>query len=374
MNILVAGDYCPQNRVAQSFDNDEFSLCLSEIKPILENVDYSIVNFESPITKGGEKTLQKFGPNLRCSSKAISAIKWVGFNCVTLANNHFLDYGEEGVCNTLEELRIHSLDYVGGGQNLSDASKILYKIIEGETLAIINCCEHEFSIASENSAGSNPLNPVQQYYAIQDAKQKADRILLIVHGGHEHYQLPSPRMKETYRFFIDAGADVVVNHHQHCFSGYEVYKNKPIFYGIGNFCFDKRECDKQWTEGYCVIIEFNNSVNFKLIPYIQCRDSAKVSLMKGDDLLEFDSELDHLNKIIANHVLLNKHFEDLSRKMQKALWSSYEPYSGKVLNHLFAHGFLPSLFGKSRKIKALNFVECESYHDLMIDSLKKQTK
>lgn len=52
-----------------------------------------------------------------------------------------------------------------------------------------------------------------------------------MHGGHEHYQLPSLRMQETYRFFIDAGADVVVNHHQHCFSGYEIYNNKYIFMG-----------------------------------------------------------------------------------------------------------------------------------------------
>jgi poly-gamma-glutamate synthesis protein (capsule biosynthesis protein) len=45
-------------------------------------------------------------------------------------------------------------------------------------------------------------------------------------------------MVETYRFFIEAGADAVVNHHQHCICGYEVYKGKPIFYGLGNFCFD----------------------------------------------------------------------------------------------------------------------------------------
>lgn len=43
-------------------------------------------------------------------------------------------------------------------------------------------------------------------------------------------------MQEIYRFFVDIGADAVINHHQHCYSGYEVYKEKPIFYGLGNFC------------------------------------------------------------------------------------------------------------------------------------------
>ena len=58
-------------------------------------------------------------------------------------------------------------------QHSTEASKILYKEIAGMTLAIINCCEHEFSIATEKTAGSNPLNPIKQYYAIKEAKEKA---------------------------------------------------------------------------------------------------------------------------------------------------------------------------------------------------------
>ena len=101
----------------------------------------------------------------------------------------------------------------------------MYKRKDGETLAIINCCEHEFSIADDDSAGANPLNPIQQYYKIKEARLNADYVLVIVHGGHEMYQLPSLRMVDTYRFFIDAGADAVVNHHQHCFSGYETRRS-----------------------------------------------------------------------------------------------------------------------------------------------------
>ena len=51
---------------------------------------------------------------------------------------------------------------------------------------------------------------------VEEAKKKADFVLVIVHGGSEHFQLPTPRMQATYRFFVDAGADAVVNHHQHC--------------------------------------------------------------------------------------------------------------------------------------------------------------
>ena len=165
MKILIAGDYVPRGRLAPLVKEGNFEAIFGEIKEFLCSVNYSIVNFECPVIKGGEKPILKQGPNLQCADNGVEAIKWAGFDCVTLANNHFLDYGKEGVENTLKACEKYGIDTVGGGMNLLDASKILYKEIEGKTLAIINCCEHEFSIATENTAGSNPLNPIQQYYA-----------------------------------------------------------------------------------------------------------------------------------------------------------------------------------------------------------------
>ena len=66
------------------------------------------------------------------------------------------------------------------------------------------------------------------------------------------------RMKELYHYFVDAGADVVINHHQHCYSGYEEYKGSPIFYGLGNFLFDNSDFRPQpWNEGYLVELDFS---------------------------------------------------------------------------------------------------------------------
>ena len=282
MKLLISGDFCPRYRVTEKFEKGDYESILGDVKNIISEADYSIVNFECPVTKGDEKPIEKCGPNLQCSEKGIEAVKWAGFDCVTLANNHFLDYGKEGVKHTLEACKKYGIDTVGGGLSLHEASKTLYKDIDGKTLAIVNCCEHEFSIATDETAGSNPLNPIQQYYAIKEARAKADHVLVIVHGGNEHYQLPSPRMQETYRFFVDAGADAVVNHHQHCYSGYEIYKGKPIFYGLGNFCFDlKEKQDSIWNEGYMVLLDITEKeTKTECIPYLQCNDEAKVSLLK----------------------------------------------------------------------------------------------
>lgn len=82
----------------------------------------------------------------------------------------------------------YGIDTVGAGKNLKEASKVFYKQIGDQLLAVINCCEHEFSIATEHEAGANPLNLIQQYYQIKEAREKADNVLVIVHGGHEHFQ------------------------------------------------------------------------------------------------------------------------------------------------------------------------------------------
>ena len=59
---------------------------------------------------------------------------------------------------------------------------------------------------------------------IKNAKEKADYVFVIVHGGHEHYSLPSPKMQKQYRFYVEQGADIVIGHHTHCINGNEVYK------------------------------------------------------------------------------------------------------------------------------------------------------
>ena len=371
MKVLIAGDFCSINRVSTLFDKNSFSEVLGTVKPIVKSADYSIVNLECPVTKGGEKPILKQGPNLQYSEKGIEAVKWAGFDCVTLANNHFLDYGKEGIKNTLEACQKYVVDTVGGGMNLQEASKILYKEIDGKTLAIINCCEHEFSIATKDTAGSNPLNPILQYYAIQEAKEKADYVLVIVHGGHELWQLPSPRMVETYRFFIDAGADAVVNHHQHCFSGYEIYGGKPIFYGLGNFCFDRQNYfEGLWEYGYMVCLSLDKKVSFNLIPYEQCKYEPNVKPIV--DRSSFEKRLQELNEIISDSNRLMKETIEYYRKSIKSTHFAFEPYYGKVLNKLYFWGLLPNFINKSKLIKLKNMIMCESHRDKTMFYLKQK--
>lgn len=372
MNILIAGDFAPMSRLGILLEDKRFSEVFpKDLRDIIQKVDFSFVNFESPIAEENFKPIPKCGPNLRCSKEAVAAVKYAGFTGVTMANNHILDYGAKGLHKSVECCRAQGLDIVGIGNNLEDANKTLYLEKNGKRLAVINCCEHEFSIATDTEAGANPLNPIRQFYAIQEAKSNADYILVIVHGGHEHYQLPSPRMQETYRFFIDAGADAVINHHQHCYSGYEVYHHKPIFYGLGNFCFDEDgQRESSWNDGYMVKIDFvNENIEFELIPYTQCNKTASVDLVQDKTI--FSKDIAKLNETISNALLLRESSERYYESTIGFYNSLIQPYNNRVLNKLFSMKFLPSLFSNDKKIKLLNNINCESHLDRFIFALKK---
>lgn len=370
MKVLIAGDFCPRDRVAQLFEKKNYGAVLDEVRRITSSADYSIVNFECPVVTGDAKSIEKQGPSLKCTPRGVEAVKYAGFDCVTLANNHFLDYGKEGVAETIGSLDEYQMDHVGGGLNLQEASRILYKEIDGQRLAVINCCEHEFSIATETKAGSNPLLPIQQYNAIKEVRENVDRVLVIVHGGHEHFQLPSPRMVETYRFFIDAGADAVVNHHQHCFSGYEVYKGKPIFYGLGNFCFDlPSHHDGIWTEGIMVTIDFSGiNPSFEIQPYRQCTDEAAVRLLPVGS---FDDRLKELNEIISQPELLKTAVDNYYASCSGQYRRVFEPIRNRFILGAIHRGWIPSLISKERLLSAYNFIFCEAHRDKLMHWLNK---
>ena len=370
MKVLVAGDYCPRERIAHMLEHNDYSF-FDEVKEIISQADYSIVNFECPIVDGNVEPIKKIGPTLRTTSISVDAIRYAGFDCVTLANNHFRDFGDVGCITTLNELKKQKFDFVGGGENIEEAQQILYKKIFDNRLAIVNFCENEFSIATENSSGAAPLDTVDNYFQITEARRNADYVLVIVHGGHELYQLPSPRMKKLYRYFIELGADAVVNHHQHCYSGYEYYNEKPILYGLGNFCFDKNgKSSEIWNEGYFVTIEFDNSSpQISIYPYKQCESQPNVRILKETELLNFYNKLSELNEIISNDNLLNDSFLKWVENRRRNVLEIFSSYHNRYLNAAANRGWIPRPMSLQEVGSMLNYVACESHRDIVIKVL-----
>ena len=125
INIIITGDFCPHKRVEQAFLNKEFENVFNGFEKIAEDCDLSITNLECPLTLSNIP-IAKTGPNLKAHPDCINGIKFGGFNVVTLANNHIMDYGEQGLIDTINACTKNNINFVGAGPNIGDAEEPFY--------------------------------------------------------------------------------------------------------------------------------------------------------------------------------------------------------------------------------------------------------
>lgn len=366
-SILFGGDVCPQERVESLLVEKKYDEVFSELKEITYSFDFSIVNLECPIVEKGDtcNPIIKCGRNLSCSDNIIQALAHAGIKGVTLANNHVRDYGDMALLKTISKLEENGIVHVGAGKNLKQSREILYQEIKGKKVAFVNFCENEFSIATVSNAGASPIDPVNNYEDIAEARKNAEFVVVIVHGGHEFYQLPSPRMKKYYHWYIDMGADAVINHHQHCFSGYEYYKGKPIFYGLGNLCFDKiGKRNDSWNQGLLVAISFGETITHQIIPYEQCNDKPKIEILSGEKKDSIIKQLELLNKVIEDDAELKIQHDSFCESRFGELQMYLSPFQNKYLRLLCYKGLMPNFVTTRKKRYISNYVLCESQRDL----------
>ena len=374
MNILIGGDFCitPNYLDKSLFD--------STVIELFNKSDYNIVNLECPITKDiAENKTLKTGPHLRSDERIINHLKDLNINAVTLANNHLLDYGQKGLYDTFHTLQSHKISYVGAGINCEEASNPL--ILENQNLkiAIVNFCENEWSIASTNEGGANPLDIVDNTKQIKEAKKAADFVIVIAHGGHEYYQLPSPRMVKQYRFFVDNGADAVIGHHTHCLSGFEIYNNCPIAYSLGNMIFTHDSQYAVWYTGLLaqLKIEKNKPIDITLHPIKQQTGNFHLTLLNDNEKNEVLNQIKALNTVIQNPNKLqnewNKYLE--KRKNAVEIFSPINFIPGRYIKAVLKKLGFNKLFLKKSKLKnQLNNIRCESHRDILIETLTKKIK
>jgi poly-gamma-glutamate synthesis protein (capsule biosynthesis protein) len=288
VRIIVAGDLCPDQRVETLIMENRIQELYNDVHQELKNKDISIVNLECPLTKN-INPIDKRGPKLSANPDTIELIKYGQFDFVTLANNHVLDQGHEGLMDTIHYCKSHGINVVGAGATIHDARQFQTITVKGKKIAILNFAEIEFSIADEKCGGANPLNPVQNYYQIIEAKKQADIVLVIVHGGVEKSSLPSPDFVETLHFFADLGVSAVIAHHSHCAGGIEIHNNVPIFYSLGNFIFDRENQYKPWYKSFFIRMTFfeNNVGKIQIIPFFQFEYKSGLQLMNKEEEKNF---------------------------------------------------------------------------------------
>lgn len=371
MKLLITGDLV----INRSY-NGEKQLDKNIIN-LFNKSDYNIINLEAPITNG-ESKIYKTGPNIKSNEEGtLDVIKSLNVNIVTLANNHVLDYGEQGVSDTLMFCNENKIKTVGAGKNLEEASKILYfETIEGK-IAIINFAENEWSSASMDSAGANPMDIIDNTRQIDIAKDNADFVILIIHGGHEYYNLPSPRMQKQYRFYAEQGVDLIVGHHTHCISGYETWKGVPIYYSLGNFLFTHNSSLTDWYYGLILEVNINSGkIQTELHPVQQEKENFKLGLLNGEEYSLIMNRVNGYSKVIEDRNNLigewNKYIL-LKEKSYLNLWSPISFIKNKYLK-IIIYKLGIKLTNKLGIALFLNLQRCEAHSDLSKEIMTKYLK
>lgn len=205
------------------------------VRDLFASCDLVLANLECTLPGG---RLVPTEPRVFTSDKQLCGLAESGIGCVSLANNHSFDSGDEGLTNLTARLDELGISHFGAGLGLDEARRPLLMEIRGIRLALLGAVDpstgmHRF--AANGSSGAPKLEPETFRAEIEHLRGKVDHVILSPHWGEERFRIPSPQQIAEARSFIDAGASMVIGHHPHVIQGMETYRGRPIQYSLGNF-------------------------------------------------------------------------------------------------------------------------------------------
>ena len=207
--------------------------------PFFKGAQIIFGNVEGPLTDRGTPEQDKTFVFRSPPAKVGAALKAAGFNVVSLANNHTLDYGVDGLIQTIETLDAVGILHVGAGADLMAARQPALIQVNGLKVAILaySMTLPENFYAGPKKAGTAFGHESQVFADVTAARKQADIVLVSFHWGQEGKTVLRDYQTRLGHVAIDAGASAVIGHHPHILQGIEHYKDGVILYSLGNFTF-----------------------------------------------------------------------------------------------------------------------------------------
>ena len=267
--ILAAGDIAP--------DREDPATIFEHVVPVLKTADLAFCQLETVFSQKGTRLPQARHAVLT-HPKAARALRESGFNIVSFAGNHCMDWGREAFFDTIRHLQTEGISVIGAGANIQEARKSALSNVKGNKIAFLayNTILPMGYWAEEARPGCAPLRAFTFYEQIEHdqpgtpcrihtfahkddlnnmvadvkkAKTQADVVIVSMHFGiHFIPAVLAMYQQEMAYAAIDAGADLILGHHAHILKGAEVYNGKNIFYSMCNFAVDLR-MDKAHAAG-----------------------------------------------------------------------------------------------------------------------------
>lgn len=255
----------------QEQENGIYDCLSAELLQMMTESDVLVVNNEFVYTDGGTP-LEGKDYTFGADTDKVELLEIMGADLASLGNNHVYDYGEEGLLSTLNTLKYAGIPYVGAGENLEDAEKIVYFVLNGKKIAIVSATEIERTTnytkeATENSAGVLKMLYPEKYLAvIERAAETSDYVIAIAHWGTEGKIFFDQEEVNYASQLVSAGADAVIGGHPHRLQGSSFIGEAPVAFSLGNFWFSTGSL---YTTVAQIVINQEGDLTLRYQPCIQ---------------------------------------------------------------------------------------------------------
>ena len=242
IRLALAGDTMLGRRVAAAIEQGLTPPIADEVVAVAAEADLFVLNLECCISDRGARWPDPDKPFFfRAPPLAAELLAGIGVDCVTLANNHALDYGPQALLDTLDHLRAEGVGWVGAGADVAAAREPRVLESRGLRLALLGASDHPADYAAaadrcgiayadlrESSAGGWLLD------AVAAARQDADVVIVLPHWGPNMTARPPGYIERAARELLAAGAALVAGHSAHVVHG----AGRGVLYDLGDFVDD----------------------------------------------------------------------------------------------------------------------------------------
>ncbi len=273
--------------------------------PLLHAADLRILNLECAITRYGKpwtRTPKTF--HFRADPSVAEVLQAAKINACSLANNHTLDFEEQGLIDTLENLDSAGIAYAGAGRTGEEAARTLFLAAQDMKIALIAYTDNEPQFAADVTHAGTHFLPVsvdketlsEVGETIASARQQGAEIVIFSnHWGPNMVQRPRVEFREFARAVISLGADIYYGHSAHVFQGVEIFQGKPILYDTGDF-IDDYAVDpfmrNDWSFLFQVVMDGRQLKRIDMYPVKL--SVARVELARGEQSESIMRRMEHL--------------------------------------------------------------------------------
>ncbi len=243
VTLMAVGDIMLGRTIGDLIESEGYQAPFFYTAETLNQADITVGNLENPISERGEPENKPYA--FRAPLAAGQSLAFAGFDVVSLANNHSLDYGVEALQDTIDILAVNQVLSVGAGMNDKEAYAPVFLEVNGLRLAFLAFAEIPAAVydytsweADTDKPGIAWAHPDRVQAGVQAAKVQADIVIVLVHNGYEFFETVTQHQQAFAHLAIESGADLVVGSHPHVLQRIEQYQDGLIAYSMGNFVFD----------------------------------------------------------------------------------------------------------------------------------------